>query len=159
MANVATKTRNRKPLVPVSGTANVLRPVGAVNDTTGEVSINGRPYYLTVHATGYRLTGFDAKKARSTVYDLPADLSSCDCPDATYRGEREGGCKVSARRITRLFDQTQTASAHGPRRSTGRRRCCFCSAAQPARASPQGQRVPLTNASPAKTCVSVGACQ
>jgi hypothetical protein len=43
---------------------------------------NGRP-------VGYRL-----KKADGTVYDLAADLSSCDCPDGTYHPERpEGGCK------------------------------------------------------------------
>jgi hypothetical protein len=26
-------------------------------------------------------------------YDLPRDLSSCDCPDRTYKPERPGGCK------------------------------------------------------------------
>jgi uncharacterized Zn finger protein len=30
------------------------------------------------------------------MYDLPADLSGCDCPDATYHPERPGGCKHGA---------------------------------------------------------------
>lgn len=40
--------------------------------------------------TGYRLTKADGSGA---FYDLPADLSSCDCPDATYHPERPGGCR------------------------------------------------------------------
>jgi hypothetical protein len=27
------------------------------------------------------------------VYDLPPDLSGCDCPDRTHKPERPGGCK------------------------------------------------------------------
>jgi hypothetical protein len=92
MATV-TQPRPRKQVKPVRGTVRVLRPVGVVNPTTGEVAINGRAYYLTRHATGYRLTGYDPRERQATVYDLPADLSSCDCPDATFQPEREGGCK------------------------------------------------------------------
>jgi hypothetical protein len=66
--------------------------VGDVTPDTGEVSINDKPYYLSVLAGGFRLTGFDPRKEEVTVYDLPADLSSCDCPDACYR-DRPGGCK------------------------------------------------------------------
>jgi hypothetical protein len=41
-----------------------------------------------------RLVGWTLKKADGKLYDLPADLSSCDCPDGTYHPERpEGGCK------------------------------------------------------------------
>jgi hypothetical protein len=29
-------------------------------------------------------------------YHLPHDLSTCDCPDKTYRDDREGGCKHMA---------------------------------------------------------------
>jgi hypothetical protein len=39
--------------------------------------------------TGFRLTKFGGEE----VYDLPRDLSSCDCPDRTYKPERPGGCK------------------------------------------------------------------
>jgi hypothetical protein len=86
-------TRVRKPLTPVSGSVRVLRPLGTIGPDAGEVQINEKPYYLTRHATGYRLTGYDERHAAVTVYDLPIDLSSCDCPDGTYRGERPGGCK------------------------------------------------------------------
>jgi hypothetical protein len=85
--------RVRKPLTPVNGSVRVLRPVGTVAPNAGEILINGKPYYFTRHATGYRLTGYDDRKGEVTTYDLPLDLSSCDCPDGTYRGERPGGCK------------------------------------------------------------------
>lgn len=87
------RVKSRKPLKPAEGTVKVLRPVGEVNDRSGEIAINGKPALLEVLANGYRLHGWDAKRGEVTCYDLPADLSSCDCPDATYRGEREGGCK------------------------------------------------------------------
>jgi hypothetical protein len=38
---------------------------------------------------GFRLVAFGTGE----VYDLPRDLSSCDCPDHVYRGERPGGCR------------------------------------------------------------------
>jgi hypothetical protein len=40
-----------------------------------------------------RLIGYRLRKEDGTTYDLPADLSSCDCPDGTYHPERPGGCK------------------------------------------------------------------
>jgi hypothetical protein len=39
---------------------------------------------------GFRLTAF----ASGEVVDLPRDLSSCDCPDRTYK--RPGGCRHMA---------------------------------------------------------------
>jgi hypothetical protein len=92
MSKVLVRERVRKPLPPATGTARVLRPVGTVNPGTGEVAINGKPYYLQVLEGGFRLTGYDARKAEVTVYDLPADLSSCECPDHCFR-DRPGGCK------------------------------------------------------------------
>ena len=90
----ATKTRKQvKPLAPASGTVKVLRPVGEVNDRAAEVAIDGKAYYLTRHNTGFTLTTWDDRDAAVVTYDLPLDLSSCDCPDATYRGERPGGYK------------------------------------------------------------------
>ena len=85
-------TKTRKPLLPVSGSVKVLRPFGEVNDTTAEIAVNGKASYLSRHATGFRLVGWDDRKEAVALYDLPLDLSSCDCPDATYR-DREGGCK------------------------------------------------------------------
>ena len=92
--SVKSSRSNRKPLQPVSGSVKVLRPVGDVNATTGEILINGnKQYYLQVLQTGYRLWSYDERARAVTSYDLPLDLSSCDCPDATYRSERPEGCK------------------------------------------------------------------
>jgi hypothetical protein len=41
-----------------------------------------------------RVTGFELSKfGTDQRYDLPADLSSCDCPDHIYREDRPGGCR------------------------------------------------------------------
>jgi hypothetical protein len=58
----------------------------------GEISINHRPYFLIVLDSAFRLIGVDERSAAATTYDLPPDLSSCDCPDAEFRA-RPGGCK------------------------------------------------------------------
>jgi hypothetical protein len=57
----------------------------------GLVSINGATYTLALNATlpdvgepivhGYRLTSTESYK----TYDLPHDLSTCDCPDWFFR--------------------------------------------------------------------------
>lgn len=58
----------------------------------GTLVINGAEYGLAYIAhevgdvDGYQIT------ADGKVYDLTADLTSCDCPDFTYR-IRPGGCK------------------------------------------------------------------
>jgi hypothetical protein len=52
------------------------------------------PYWCVALYQGDRCTGFRLTKfATGEVYDLPRDLSCCDCPDQTYRPERPGGCK------------------------------------------------------------------
>jgi hypothetical protein len=89
----ATKSRTVRQLQPVSGSVKVLRHVGDTAGVAWEVEINGKAYYLVRRETGFRLVGWDARHQAATNYDLPADLSSCDCPDAAYRGERPGGCK------------------------------------------------------------------
>ena len=57
----------------------------------GLVSINGKTYTLAYNATlpevgepiihGYTLTSTESYKS----YDLPADVSTCDCPDWFFR--------------------------------------------------------------------------
>src|SRR5262245_3733004 len=91
----ASVTALPKAVKPAKCSVKVLRAFSEVNDTTAEIAINGKAYYLSRHATGYRLTGWEPRKAAVTSYDLTLDLSSCDCPDATYR-PREGGCKHAA---------------------------------------------------------------
>ena len=43
-------------------------------------------------------------------YDLPRDLSSCDCPDRTYKPERPGGCK----HMVALRQALPTVTSAGP---------------------------------------------
>jgi hypothetical protein len=45
---------------------------------------------LSDHGT---LLGWTLKKTDGVHYNLPADLSSCDCPDGTFHPEQPGGCK------------------------------------------------------------------
>src|SRR5262245_29252591 len=86
-----TTTKTPRPVKAQAGTVRVLRPVGAVNERAGEVRINGRDYYLALRLTCYTLYTFDARRG-AVAYDLPADLSSCDCPDHEFRPRPEG-CK------------------------------------------------------------------
>lgn len=77
-------TASRKPLAAVHGTTKLVCRLSA---TCNVIAINGAEYLAVRHETGYQLHG------KRGVYDLPKDLSSCDCADATFRSERPGGCK------------------------------------------------------------------
>jgi hypothetical protein len=100
---MTTITRPRKP-VKVSRTPyKASKPVHgscwwAVQPT------DSHPGVLVINSTAYLVNatfcaisgdplGYQLRKTDGTVYDLAADLSSCDCPDATYQEERPGGCK------------------------------------------------------------------
>jgi hypothetical protein len=61
-------------------------------DARGKRTCNA--YLVRVVIKYGRVIGYQLKKADGTVYDLAADLSSCDCRDATFHPERpDGGCK------------------------------------------------------------------
>jgi hypothetical protein len=64
--------------------------------TTGDYTHSDtRVYWLKadVDHTG-RVASFELTRfGSSEKYRLPADLSSCDCPDHTFREDRPGGCK------------------------------------------------------------------
>jgi hypothetical protein len=89
-------TRTRKPLEAVHGVCNwILQPAGrrpgilSINDIAYLVEVlrhEGQPY-------GFRLSRQDARKGAEHEYQLPVDLTDCDCPDAVYNAERPGGCK------------------------------------------------------------------
>ena len=87
--------------MPVSGTFRwALQPTDShpgclVITTQGSRTDTPRAtaYLVSPVTDGGRLVGWTLKKAGGIVYDLAADLSSCDCPDGTYHPERPGGCK------------------------------------------------------------------
>lgn len=91
----ATATRTRRQLKPVHGTVRVLQPIGSINPQGGEVAISGKRYLLKRHENGFTLYGWNEREKEVTVYDLPTDLNSCDCPDAVYNAHRreDGRCK------------------------------------------------------------------
>lgn len=81
-------SRKRRPLQPVHGTCKWLRRPGVEDHKSGLLEINGTAYALLIHETAYELL-----KHGGTSYSLSRDLSSCDCPDATFASERPCGCK------------------------------------------------------------------
>lgn len=84
-------TRNARPLQPVQGTCKWIRRPGdkiGLDPKSGLLEINGTPYGLLIHETAYELL-----KEGGISYSLSRDLTSCDCPDATFNSERPGGCK------------------------------------------------------------------
>lgn len=100
----ATATRTLFPAVDI--TARLLRrPIAPCRlvpaGLAGEVEIeDGRrtvryalSYVVRLDAEGWaEIDGYRLSKADGTVYDIPEDLTSCDCGDATFR-QREGGCR------------------------------------------------------------------
>ncbi len=99
--------RPRKPLEPVSVTGRLIGGATRqdVLDGSAVLSIvSGDPtdtdeaaYWLKALFQGAVCTGFRLTKfGTGEVYDLPRDLSGCDCPDRTYRPERAGGCRHMA---------------------------------------------------------------
>jgi hypothetical protein len=60
-------------------------------DARGQVNVG--TFVVHAHQDGGRLLGYRLEKPDGTAYDLPADLSSCDCPDGTFHPERPGGCR------------------------------------------------------------------
>jgi hypothetical protein len=98
---------DRKPLSPVSVTArfvggatrqDVLDGSAVLSIATGDdTDRDESAYWCQAIYDGDRCIGFRLRKfASAEMYDLPRDLSSCDCPDQTYRPERPGGCKHMA---------------------------------------------------------------
>jgi hypothetical protein len=107
MSNATRKTARKStprntPLPAVTGTAKLLQPVGSVGpaeNRTGEIEIAAehvtRRYFVTVHDTGYHLTGYDDKRDNVTTYDIDAACSTCDCRDFQSRAHRreDHACK------------------------------------------------------------------
>lgn len=97
-------TAERKPLAPVSVAAKFISGADrqSVLDGCAVLSITGEdgaetPYWCKAHMDGERCLGFRLTKlGTKDFYDLPRDLSGCDCADSIYRNDRPGGCKHQA---------------------------------------------------------------
>jgi hypothetical protein len=76
--------------------------------------------YAGDQCVGFRLTKFGGETTE--VYDLPRDLSSCDCPDHTYRPQRPGGCRhmIALRQALPTVTGTAPAVVRKPDRKTER---------------------------------------
>jgi len=62
----------------------------------GEITVNGGSYLFSylgeMTEEGFRVEGYHFEKPDGESYDLPEDLSSCECGDYLAR-VRPGGCK------------------------------------------------------------------
>jgi hypothetical protein len=98
--------RSRKPLEPVQVTGrfvggatrqDVIDGSAVLSITSGDDTDRGESaYWCQALYRGDRCTGFRLTKfGTGEVYNLPRDLSSCDCPDRTFRPERPA-CKHMA---------------------------------------------------------------
>jgi hypothetical protein len=73
----------------IAGRAVLVITTGDVSDSDSKLYWLKADLSYTGHITGFELTKFGQAEA----YHLPADCSSCDCPDATFCEERPGGCR------------------------------------------------------------------
>src|SRR5262245_51314978 len=99
--------RSRKPLQPVHVCGQFLqRPIPPCEivgpaGKPGVLSIDGTPYLCSyvgeLPPEGEPVVrGYRVVKADGAVYDIDTTAPhgwTCDCPDATYRSERPGGCR------------------------------------------------------------------
>jgi hypothetical protein len=115
------KPRERRPLAPVTGTCRwLVQPGAGPCPHPGCLSITCRrpsdgsevteTYLVAENRDGVALAGYRLTKPDGTAYDLPADFSACDCPDAVYAAERPGGCKHRKALAKALADLAATAA-------------------------------------------------
>src|SRR5262245_66693325 len=100
-------SRPKSPLNPVAVIGRFLQPPICPCEIVpqgkpGVLSIDGTPYLVSyvgeLPPEGEPIVyGYAITKADGTVYHIDTQTRwgqwQCDCPDATYRGERPGGCK------------------------------------------------------------------
>jgi hypothetical protein len=97
-----------------AGIADLIAGHAVLAITTGdETDSDTRVYWLKadVDHTG-RVASFELSRfGTGEMYRLPADLSSCDCPDHTFREDRPGGCKhrVALRQALTSLPTAETA--------------------------------------------------
>ncbi len=88
-------TRTAPAVQPTRGVCRWLSKPNARHEG-GVLSINGTTYEVLPLFDGEAFVGYRLLKADGAMYDLPADLSGCDCPDHCYHPGRPGGCKHMA---------------------------------------------------------------
>jgi hypothetical protein len=105
MANLPVRPASaQKPLEPVqllrvecqAGIADLIAGHAVLAISVGDPTDSNNTVYWVRADVDYRgkITGFQLQQFGTGVrYELDADLTSCSCPDATYREERPGGCK------------------------------------------------------------------
>jgi hypothetical protein len=69
----------------------------AVLSITDQATRGEQAYWTAAVYDGGACVGFRLRKLGSgEVYDLPRDLSACDCGDRTFRPQRPGSCRHMA---------------------------------------------------------------
>ena len=118
---MGTVSTTRWALKPVEVACEWVEFIGADRNTPdfGLAEINGQRYAVGRGLVGRGLdgsyytllaVGSEADGPQARYYQLPADLSSCDCPDATFRPDRPGGCK-HRRALAKLLAERPEAAA------------------------------------------------
>jgi hypothetical protein len=119
-------TPDRKPLQPIqllrvecrAGLEDVIRGHAVLMIVTGDASDSDcKSYWLRAdvahagHIIGWELQKF----VTGERYCLPADCSSCDCADHTFRDDRPGGCRhmVAMRQVVVQLGRTVGQQASG----------------------------------------------
>jgi hypothetical protein len=135
-------TRQRNPLQPVQVTArfvggatrqDVLDGAAVLSIVSGDATdIDETAYWCKAVYDGERCVAFRLIKfGDGEQYDLPRDLSSCDCPDRIYKSERPGGCKhmVALKQALPTVTGPAPTVARKPDRKTERDELCAPDAA------------------------------
>jgi hypothetical protein len=97
-------SRERKPLLPEqllavrceASIADLIASHAVLAISVGDETDSDTRFYWLKADVDYRghITGFGLQTFGTGLhYELPADLSSCSCPDHVYREERPGVCK------------------------------------------------------------------
>lgn len=128
---MATVTRTNKALKAVTGTCRWLARIGSdpTSPNVGLVSINGRRYLLGKAEDAYLLLAVDVDaRGERGDYQLPADLSSCDCKDHLHRSHQrpDGKCKHQKAIAALLASQPKEPAPVEVEDDTVP--CCWCGA-------------------------------
>ena len=100
MQSILSPVRQRKPLSPVNVVGRFL---GGADDEDlligaavleSEDSKDLMSYWCQANTEHGNIVGWSLRRfGFAEVYDLPASLNACDCPDGIYKSERPGGCR------------------------------------------------------------------